>query len=85
MYLPAGQHLSRWAGSDEFEEIIESISDPDRAFGTHGPTGLTLESSFGSGSALLQLLPSLSVLARGLLKSFKHERNVAKFGRAVPA
>ena len=56
MYLPAGQRPSRWAGSDEFEKIIASITDPDRAFGTGDPTGLTIESSFGSDTALLRLL-----------------------------
>jgi hypothetical protein len=54
-YLPMGQNASRWTGSGEFAQVAERFGKSDLCFGTGGQDGLTLETPFGSSSALVRL------------------------------
>jgi hypothetical protein len=49
----AGAGASRWTDSDEFEEFAEIHAKNDMCFGFGRANGLTLETPFGSDSALI--------------------------------
>lgn len=51
---PAGTQESRWSGSDEFALFAQNFGQSEGCFANGGPTGLTAEVPFGSGSALIQ-------------------------------
>jgi hypothetical protein len=55
VYGPLGEKPSRWAGTDEFETFAERWCQSDNCFGFGDPTGLTIETPFGSDSALIRL------------------------------
>jgi hypothetical protein len=50
----AGQEANKWFGSDEFEEFAEEYATNDACFGTGDFEGMSLETPFGSDSALIQ-------------------------------
>jgi hypothetical protein len=56
IYVPAGADGSRWINTGEFEHIAEKWGRCDEAFGMGDETGLSIEISFGSSSALLELM-----------------------------
>jgi hypothetical protein len=43
LYVPAGQHTSLWAGSDEFEFISQTYGKNHMCFGVSDETGVTLQ------------------------------------------
>jgi hypothetical protein len=53
VYAPLGEKPSRWAGTDEFEKFAEQYGRSDACFGFGDPSGMTLETPFGSDSALI--------------------------------
>jgi hypothetical protein len=55
VYQPAGSRPSRWIGSDEFGRFATEYGRSDNCFGNGDPEGLTLETPFGSNSALIRL------------------------------
>jgi hypothetical protein len=55
VYAPIGQEASRFAGHDEFEKFAETYARNDNCFGNGSPSGMTLETPFGSDSALIRL------------------------------
>jgi hypothetical protein len=55
IYAPAGQEPSRWENVDEFSQFAETYARNDRCFGTGDNAGLTLETPFGSDTALVNL------------------------------
>jgi hypothetical protein len=55
IYSPAGKEPSKWAGSAEFGAIAERYGKNDMCFGMGDGHGLTLETPFGSDSALIGL------------------------------
>lgn len=56
IYEPAGRARSRWATTSEFEQFTETYARQDYCFGTGGTGGMTLETPFGSDSALILFL-----------------------------
>jgi hypothetical protein len=54
MFAPVGQQPSRWAGSREFEEFVETWAGLEYWFGIGDPTGMMLETSFGVDTAIIQ-------------------------------
>ena len=50
-----GSAPSRWRGSEEFTTCATEYGRSDQCFGNGDPTGLTLETPFGSNSALIRL------------------------------
>ena len=70
-YRAVGQEPSKWAGSAEFASIGEQFGNSDMCFGTGDGSGLTLETPFGSGSALIRLNPDVPhpALGNGLLST----------------
>lgn len=54
-FIPEGKQHSRWAGTGEFEQIIENWGRTESTFGNADETGLTIEASFGADSCLLSL------------------------------
>ena len=54
-FIPEGQEHSRWAGSSEFEQIIENWGRTDSTYGNGDNSGLTIEASFGDDSCMLSL------------------------------
>ncbi len=73
VFAPAGQESSRWSGSDEFGDIAERFGRSDMSFGNGGPEGLTLETPFGSSSALVRCHNDVRhpALGSGLLTSIQ--------------
>ncbi len=73
VFVPIGQEACRWAGSDEFGEIAERFGRSDMSFGTGGPEGLTLETPFGTSSALISLHHDIKhpALGAGLLSTIQ--------------
>ncbi len=71
LYAPEGAGDSRWSGSDEFEQIAQTYGRNDRCFGMGDPSGLTLETPIGQGSALIRLNTDIRhpALGAGLLAS----------------
>lgn len=55
VYAPIGREVSRFGGHDEFKEFAETYARNDNCFGNGDATGLTLETPFGSDSALIRL------------------------------
>jgi hypothetical protein len=55
IYVPVGQQENRWSGSEEFDSIARLLGRNDLCFGTAGPEGVTLETPFGTSSALIRL------------------------------
>jgi hypothetical protein len=55
VFAPEGERPSRWASTKEFEEFAENWAKSDRCFGFGDASGMTLETPFGSDSALIQL------------------------------
>lgn len=55
VYADAGQGQSAWAGTGEFEEIVDKWGPSDRAVGLADATSLTLGTPFGSDQALLRM------------------------------
>ena len=56
VYAPMGKDASRWIGTDEFRSIADKCGQSDYCLGSGDDQGLTLETSFGSDSALIRLL-----------------------------
>lgn len=54
-YLEDGEHGSRFANTSEFEVFASRFGRSDNCFGFGDKTGLTLETPFGSDSALIKL------------------------------
>lgn len=50
-----GSAPSRWGGSEEFTTCATEYGRSDQCFGNGDPSGLTLETPFGSNSALIRL------------------------------
>jgi hypothetical protein len=73
VYGPLGQKPSRWAGTDEFEIFAERWAKSDYCFGFGDPNGMTLETPFGSDSALIRLLTDQKhpQLGQGLLATLQ--------------
>jgi hypothetical protein len=73
IYLPLGQEISKWHGTDEFEQAMDYFSQSDRLFGNADPTGLTVETPFGGDSALIQLVTGQAHprLGNGLLATLQ--------------
>jgi len=71
VFAPIGLETCRWIGDGEFEEIIEEFGGYDWCFGTGDSSGLTLETPFGSNSALIRLRTDVKhpALGTGLLVS----------------
>jgi len=71
VFAPIGVEACRWIGDSEFQEIIEQFGGSDWCFGTGDPSGLTLETPFGSNSALIRLRTDIKhpALGTGLLVS----------------
>jgi hypothetical protein len=65
----AGSQPSRWAGSEEFEDAAEGLAGNLMYFATADDNSLTLETSYGSDSALVRFMTDLSqpLLGNGLL------------------
>jgi type III secretion system-like peptide-binding chaperone len=57
IYAAQGTEPSRWQGANEFVKIAEDFGDSDMCFGNGDASGLTLETPFGSQSALIRLRP----------------------------
>ena len=55
VYAPIGRDASRWIGTDEFRSIADKCGQSDYCLGSGDDQGLTLETSFGSDSALIRL------------------------------
>lgn len=55
VYVPIGKESNRWSGHDEFSQFAENYARNDHCFGTGDETGLTLETPFGSDTALINL------------------------------
>ena len=53
VYVPHGRGPSRWSGTDEFEIFAEQWGRSDHCFGSADYTGMSLETPFGSESALI--------------------------------
>jgi hypothetical protein len=56
VYVPIGKEQCRWIGTSEFTEFAERYALNDNCFGSGSATGLTVETPFGSDSALIRLL-----------------------------
>jgi hypothetical protein len=54
LYIPAGKTASRWDGSEEFESFAEKYARQDHCFGMGDKQGMSIETPFGSDSALIQ-------------------------------
>jgi hypothetical protein len=54
VFAPGGQKPSRWAGTGEFEDFAEKWAKSDFCFGFGDASGMTLETPFGSDSALIR-------------------------------
>lgn len=54
-YLPAGKEPSRWKGCPEFTDFVTRFGRHEHCYGTASDTGLSLETSFGSDSAIIEL------------------------------
>jgi hypothetical protein len=54
-YVPVGQQECRWIGTGEFSDFAEKYARNNDCFGAGSETGLTLETPFGSDSALIRL------------------------------
>jgi hypothetical protein len=55
MRSPHGQQPSKWIGSGEFEKIIEKWGRGDSGFGVANGAGLSMQTPFGDGSAIILL------------------------------
>jgi hypothetical protein len=55
VFVPLGQEKCRWIGTGEFFDFAEKYARNDDCFGAGDETGLTLETPFGSDSALIRL------------------------------
>ncbi len=73
IYAPNGRLPSRWAGCDEFEEIVERYGHDDACVGSVEPGGLNLEIPFGSTFALIRLRHDVAhpALGNGLIASIQ--------------
>jgi hypothetical protein len=69
IYALEGAKPSRWNDIDEFIEVAEKYGRSDACFGMGDRSALTLETPFGSDSALIQLLSDVQhpQLGSGLL------------------
>lgn len=69
VFAPAGREPSRWTGSEEFVNFAEKWGQSDNCFGIGDMSSLTLETPFGSDSALVRLLTDVAhpQLGNGLL------------------
>jgi hypothetical protein len=56
IYAPIGKQPNRFVGTDEFEQFVAKYGRLERCFGTGDQSGLTLETSFGTDSALIRLI-----------------------------
>lgn len=70
---PMGQGPSRWLGQAEFGDIASRFGQGDLCFGNGDETGLTLETPFGSDSALVRLIAEGNhpMLGSGLLATIE--------------
>lgn len=73
VFAPSGQESSRWSGSDEFGDIAERFGRNEMSFGNGSPEGLTLETPFGTSSALIRCRHDVKhpALGSGLLTSIQ--------------
>ena len=73
VYAPIGKEPSRFVGHDEFEKFAETYARNDDCYGNGDPTGMTLETPFGSDSALIRLRTDEAhpQLGSGLLASLQ--------------
>lgn len=73
LYVPAGVAPSWWSDTDEFERFANTYGRRDRCFGFGQRDMMTLETPFGSNSALLSFLSSQPhpQLGNGLLVSIQ--------------
>jgi hypothetical protein len=55
VYVPFGKEECRWIGTGEFVGFAEKYALNDNCFGFGSETGLTVETPFGSNSALIRL------------------------------
>jgi hypothetical protein len=53
VYVPHGRGPSRWSDTGEFEAFVEQWGRSDQCFGSADYTGMSLETPFGSESALI--------------------------------
>ncbi len=56
IYAPIGQEANRWVGTGEFEQLAEAWGNTPTCFGSGDATGLTLETPFGTDTALIRLI-----------------------------
>ena len=72
-FKPDGLTPSRWAQVEEFQSIADNYGRNDQCFGFGDEGGLTLETPFGSDSALIRLLSDVPhpALGNGLLTSIQ--------------
>jgi hypothetical protein len=73
VFAPMGREPSRFGGSDEFEEFANRFGKSDNCFGMGDKAQLTLETPFGSDSALIRLVTSEThpQLGNGLLATLQ--------------
>ena len=69
IYVVEGSQPSRWQGANEFVKIADEFGHSDVCFGMGDASGVTLETPFGSNSALIRLRPDQKhpQLGNGLL------------------
>jgi len=56
VYSPLGEQPSRWSGTDEFEQFIDTWGRSDDCFGSSDRNEMTFETPFGNESALIRFL-----------------------------
>jgi hypothetical protein len=73
LYAPLGENPSRWSGTDEFEQFAEKWGKSDRCFGFGDSEGMTLETPFGSDTAMIRFLTAEKhpQLGHGLLATLQ--------------
>ena len=72
-YAPIGNETNRWIGTGEFQSIVEKIGRTELSQGNADNDGLTIETSFGKGTALtrLQTQETHPTLGTGLLATLQ--------------
>jgi hypothetical protein len=73
VYAPIGKEPNRWIGTGEFQRIVEKMGTTERSYGNADEGGLTIETAFGSDTALIRLRTDDShpALGTGLLATLQ--------------